>query len=285
MKHQKQINKLILKALKEDIGSGDITTIATISRNQRGTASIIAKENGIISGVKVAKSVFKLLDKKNKISELKKDGDVVKKNEIILKISGKIASILSAERTALNFLQRMSGIATLSGKFSNEVKNTKAKIIDTRKTAPGLRLLDKMAVESGGGQNHRLGLYDMFLIKDNHIASSGSISRAVNECKKFMKKKKIKYKIEVETENLNQVKEAVASGADIIMLDNFEIPDMKKAVELINGKAKIEVSGGVILEKVKEIAETGVDFISVGSLTHSVKALDISLEITTGLNK
>jgi len=279
MKYQKQIDKIILKALREDIGSGDITTMATISKNQKGTANLIVKENGIVAGVEITKRVFTLFDNKLKIKSFLKDGDKGKTQDIILKISGRIASILSAERTALNFLQRMSGIATLSKKFSEEIKYTKAKIIDTRKTVPGLRILDKRAVELGGCKNHRLGLFDMFLIKDNHIAAAGSISTAVKGCKKLIKVKNKKFKIEVETENLDQVNEAIESGVDIIMLDNFEISVMKKAVELIKNKAKVEASGGITLETVREIAETGVDYISVGALTHSVKALDISLDI------
>jgi nicotinate-nucleotide pyrophosphorylase (carboxylating) len=279
MKYQRQIDKIILKALKEDIGLGDITTKAIVPVNQKGKAKFIVKDNGIIAGLNIAERVFKLFDKKIKLKKFFRDGDEVKKGQIVAEVSGRVSSILSVERTALNFLQRMSGIATLANKFQEEVKHTKVKIVDTRKTVPGLRIVDKLAVAYGGCQNHRFGLYDMFLIKDNHIAAAGSITDAVKVCRKFMRKKKKKYKIEVETENLEQVREVLNTRADIIMLDNFEIEKIKEAVELINGKKQIEVSGGIILEAVKSIADTGVDYISVGALTHSVKALDISLKI------
>jgi nicotinate-nucleotide pyrophosphorylase (carboxylating) len=199
--------------------------------------------------------------------------------DIAAEVEGKASSILPAERTALNFLQRMSGIATLTNKFVKEISHTKEKILDTRKTVPGLRLLDKEAVKLGGGKNHRIGLFDMYLIKDNHLEIAGSITNAVQECKKFQQKKNSNIKIEVETKNLEEVKEALACDVDIIMLDNFKTDPMKKAVELINRKCLVEASGNINLDNVKEVAETGVDFISVGALTHSVKALDISLEI------
>jgi nicotinate-nucleotide pyrophosphorylase (carboxylating) len=279
MKYQKQIDKIILRALKEDVGSGDITTRATIPPNKKGRAKFIAKDNGIVAGLNVIERVFKLYDKKLKLKKFMRDGDKVNKGQIIAEVSGRISSILSAERTALNFLQRMSGIATLANKFLDEVKHTNVKIVDTRKTIPGLRILDKLAVAYGGCQNHRFGLYDMFLIKDNHIAAAGSITSAVKACQKLMRKKKKKIKIEVETENIEQVKEALSTNADIIMLDNFNIDEIKKAVELIDHNKKIEVSGGITLDSVKTIAETGVDYISVGALTHSVKVLDISLKI------
>jgi nicotinate-nucleotide pyrophosphorylase (carboxylating) len=279
MKYQKQIDKIILKALKEDIGSGDITSKAIVPVNQKGKAKFIVKDNGIIAGLNIVDRVFKLFDKNIKLIKFFHDGDEVKKGQIVAEVSGRVSSILSAERTALNFLQRMSGIATLANKLREEVKHTKVKIVDTRKTVPGLRILDKLAVAYGGCQNHRFGLYDMFLIKDNHIAAAGSITDAVKACRKFMRKKKKKYKIEVETENLEQVREVLYTRTDIIMLDNFEIDKIKEAVELINGQKQIEVSGGISPDTVKLIADTGVDFISVGALTHSVKALDISLKI------
>jgi nicotinate-nucleotide pyrophosphorylase (carboxylating) len=204
---------------------------------------------------------------------------VVKNGEIIAIVEGNAASILTAERTALNFLQRMSGIATLASQFKEQVKHTKAKIIDTRKTVPCLRIIDKLAVKIGGCANHRVGLYDRFLIKDNHIAVAGSISKAVKACKNYRDLKSKNFLIEVETTNFSEVTEALQSGVDIIMLDNFELGEMKNAVSLINGKCKVEASGGVNIYTVRDIAETGVDFISVGALTHSVKALDISLEV------
>ena len=279
-KIDKNISKVISSALKEDIKNGDITTKATISKSKKAVGKFLVKADGIIAGLEIAKSVFKQVDPKIKFEIKINDGSKVKYGDIAAIVTGKAQSLLTAERTALNFLQRMSGIATSANLYSEKIKHTKAKIIDTRKTVPGLRTLDKLAVKLGGCANHRIGLYDMFLIKDNHIEVAGSITNAVDACLKYNKKHNKKFKIEVETKNLKEVKEALTTKADIIMLDNFEIEEMKKAVELINGKCKVEASGGVNLDTVKAIAETGVDYISVGALTHSVKALDISLEIT-----
>ncbi len=279
MNKKNNIEFVIKIALKEDIGTGDITSIATIPAKKTSIGKFILKEDGIIAGLSVAKKVFRIYDKSVKFSSLVNDGDFVKKGETIALVMGSSRSILTCERSALNFLQRMSGIATASHLFKEEVKHTKAKIIDTRKTVPGLRLLDKQAVKSGGCPNHRIGLYDMFLIKDNHIAAAGSINQAIKDCRKFNRRKKKNFKIEVEVENLEQVREALDNKADIIMLDNFNVDEMKAAVVMIGSKSLIEASGGININTVKEIAETGVDFISVGALTHSVKALDISLEI------
>ncbi len=277
----KEIIKIIKSALKEDIGPGDITTNAVIKKSKKAVGKFLVKADGVIAGLKVARKVFQIVDPKVIFKILIKDGSFVKQGDVAAIVSGSAKSILTAERTALNFLQRMSGIASMTKLFTEEISHTNAKLIDTRKTVPGLRLLDKMAVKTGGGENHRMGLYDMFLIKDNHIEVAGSITNAVNDCVQYQKKNKTKYKIEVETKNPLEVEEALKTDADIIMLDNFEIDEMKKAVQLINGKCKTEASGGVNLETVKLIAETSVDYISVGALTHSVKALDISLEITT----
>lgn len=276
----KSILKIINNALSEDIKSGDITTKATISKSKKGTGKFLVKADGIIAGLEIVKVVFKTVDPKIKFKASIKDGSKVKYGDVAAMVTGKAQSLLTAERTALNFLQRMSGIATYSNTFAEEVKHTNAKIIDTRKTVPGLRELDKLAVKLGGCANHRIGLYDMFLIKDNHIEVAGSITKAVEACVKYNKKKRTKFKIEIETKNLIEVEEALQTKADIIMLDNFKVDEMNKAVQLINGKCKVEASGGVNLNTVKSIAETGVDFISVGALTHSVKALDVSLEIT-----
>lgn len=275
----KTISKIIYTALKEDIGKEDITTKATISKSKKAVGSFFVKADGIIAGVEIAKAVFKAVDPKIKFEIKIKDGSKVKFGDIAAIVSGKAQSLLTAERTALNFLQRMSGIATSASIYSEKIKHTKAVIIDTRKTVPGLRLLDKMAVKIGGCKNHRIGLYDMFLIKDNHIEVAGSITKAVEDCVKYNKKHHTNFKIEVETKNIAEVNEALQTKADIIMLDNFQIGEMMQAVALINGKCKVEASGGINLETVKAIAETGVDFISVGALTHSVKALDISLKI------
>ena len=279
-KIDKNISRIISFALKEDVKKGDITTKATISKSKKAIGKFLVKADGVIAGLEIAKEVFKTVDPKIKFETKIKDGSKVKYGDVVGIVSGKAQSLLTAERTALNFLQRMSGIATSANNYSEKVKHTKAKVIDTRKTVPGLRSLDKLAVNLGGCSNHRIGLYDMFLIKDNHIEVAGSISKAVEACVKYNKKHRAKFKIEVETKNLNEVEEALTTKADIIMLDNFEIDEMKKAVKIINGKCKVEASGGVNLDTVKTIAETGVDFISVGALTHSVKALDISLEIT-----
>ncbi|AFH48461.1 Carboxylating nicotinate-nucleotide pyrophosphorylase [Ignavibacterium album JCM 16511] len=280
MKQSEQIKKIIKLALQEDIGKGDITSLATIKKNQKAIGKFLVKDKGLIAGLSIAKQVMKTVDSNLKFKILIDDGSEVKPGDIVAEVSGNARAILSSERTALNFLQRMSGIATASNLYAKAVAHTKAKVIDTRKTAPGLRMIDKMAVKIGGCENHRLGLYDMFLIKDNHIEVAGSITKAVDECRKFMQKKKKKFLIEVETKNPDEVLEALKCKVDIIMLDNFKIDEMKKAVELINGRCKVEASGGVNLSTIKSIAETGVDYISVGGLTHSVKALDISLEIT-----
>jgi nicotinate-nucleotide pyrophosphorylase (carboxylating) len=270
---------IIITALNEDIGTGDITTEATIPENVLGKGMFLVKDEGIIAGIDVAEQVFKTVDKGLVFLKSLNDGDIVKNGNIAAIVEGSAASILTAERTALNFMQRMSGIATMAFQFRDKVKHTKAKIIDTRKTVPGLRLIDKLAVRIGGCENHRIGLYDMFLIKDNHIAVAGSITKAVKACRDFRDLRSIDFPIEVETTNLLEVAEALQAGADIIMLDNFELGDMARAVSLIKGKCKVEASGGVNFYTVKNIAETGVDFISVGALTHSVKSLDISLEV------
>lgn len=280
MKFQKEIDEIIQNAFKEDIGQSDITTEATISSATIGEAKFLAKANGIIAGLDIVERVFYLFDPSLEFHRFVKDGDKIEYGHIIASVKGKASSILTSERTALNFLQRMSGIATLADCFKNEIKHTKARIIDTRKTVPGLRIIDKMAVEAGGCKNHRMGLYDMFLIKDNHIEAAGSITEAVRSCREYMKKHGKSYKIEVEVTNLEQTKEALENKADIIMLDNFDVELMSEAVSLIDGGALIEASGGINLTTVRDIAETGVDLISVGALTHSVKALDISLNLT-----
>lgn len=280
MNIQEEIDKIINNAFREDVGTDDVTTSATILPSVVGEAGFLVKDNGIIAGLDVTSRVFELYDRELQFTTYVKNGDRVKYGDMIASISGRAASILTAERTALNFLQRMSGIATLAGKFAEAVKHTKAVIIDTRKTVPGLRVIDKLAVSQSGCRNHRQGLYDMFLIKDNHIAAAGSIKKAVESCRKYAAQKGYDFKIEVEVTNLEQTTEALESKADIIMLDNFELNKMKEAVNLISSKALIEASGGVNLDTVREIAETGVDYISVGALTHSVKAMDISLNLS-----
>jgi nicotinate-nucleotide pyrophosphorylase (carboxylating) len=263
-------------ALKEDIGTGDITTNLLISVNKNVEAFIKVKEDGVIAGLKIAEQVFKKLDPTIHWIEKCREGEKIKAGNIVAEIKGSHRAILTGERTALNFLQRMSGIATKTSMFVEAVKETKAKILDSRKTAPGLRELDKYAVKMGGGINHRMGLYDMVLVKDNHIQVAGGIKNAVEQIRLSLKEG---IKIEVETRNLEEVKEALASKADWIMLDNMSTEMMEKAVVLIDGRGSVEASGNVSLERVREIAETGVDFISVGALTHSVRALDIALYI------
>lgn len=276
---ERSLNQVIKDALAEDIGSGDITTSAVISNELMAVGKILTKQSGVAAGLQILKKIAELYDPKLQVTLLAKDGEYVNAAAVIASIKGKAKSILTVERTALNFLQRMSGIATLCKQFKDEIAHTKAKVMDTRKTAPGLRLLDKLAVKIGGCSNHRIGLFDMFLIKDNHIAAAGSITQAVKLCKKFRKLNKLNFKIEVETANLVQVKEAVECKVDVIMLDNFNLTNLRKAVKLINGKCLVEASGNVNLETVKPIAETGVDFISVGAITHSIKAFDMSLEL------
>lgn len=273
---EKQIRNIIKAALAEDIGTGDITTQSTVSRNKKGWAQVIAKDAFVVAGLDVFAATFRFLDKNIKIKKIINDGSRAKKGEIIAKISGSLFYMLQAERVALNFLQRMSGIATLTAKYVEAVRGTKAKILDTRKTVPGLRVLDKMAVRIGGGTNHRIGLYDCVLIKDNHIEAAGGIIAAVKAQKKH---RPHTMKIEVETKNIKEVKEALNCCVDIIMLDNMTVPAMKKAVDFVAGRALLEASGNVNLQRVAEIAATGVDLISVGELTHSVHAADISMKI------
>ena len=271
-----EINRIIKTALKEDIGAGDITTKAIVSPKKMGQAEAIAKDDFVVAGINIFKQTFLLVDKRIKFKIFITEGNITRKGELLAQVSGALASILQAERVALNILQRMCGIATQTRRYVDAVRGTKAKILDTRKTIPGLRVLDKMAVKIGGGFNHRMGLYDGVLIKDNHIAAAGSIKSAVAAQKKKMTKK---IKIELETKNLTEVQEALSSGVDIIMLDNMPIDEMKKAVELIRGRALVEASGNVNLNNVAQIAQIGVDFISVGEITHSVRAADISLKI------
>lgn len=274
-----RIGRLIEQALFEDVGFGDITSESLIPEEQLGKAEFIAKESGIISGLDVVKLVFSCVDGQVTFEPSIEDGALVENGVSIGQLHGPVRSLLTGERVALNFLQRMSGIATLTHKYVHAVAGTKAKITDTRKTAPGLRVLDKKAVLDGGGVNHRFALDSMVLIKDNHIAAAGGIRNAVLQCKKFLKQNEIDVKIEVETNSIAQVKEILElGGIDRIMLDNYPLDQMKEAVLLINGAVEVEASGGITLQTIRPVAETGVDVISVGALTHSPKALDISLE-------
>ncbi len=273
-----QVEKIVENALKEDIGSGDLTTESLFLEEARGKAVIIFKEEGILAGLPVTGIVFKKLEGGILWEEVKVDGERVGRGQVVAELTGSLRAILKGERTALNFLQRLSGIATLTARFVEAVADFPVKIMDTRKTAPGLRVLDKYAVRVGGGLNHRFGLYDGVIIKENHVRAVGGISKAVESVKKNIPSG-IKIKIEVETSTLDEVREALHAQADIIMLDNMPLDMVKEAVSIIGGRALVEVSGGVTLEKVRDIAATGVDFISVGTLTHSPEAIDISLEV------
>lgn len=274
MIREKHLEKIVRNALKEDVGRADITSLAIIPEKLKYKGSIIAKEPGIIAGLDVAELCFKLFNPAIQFDKLQLDGNTVSMETVICHIHGSARSIVSAERVALNFLQRMSGIATLTAKFVEAVKGTSAIILDTRKTAPGLRMLDKWAVTLGGGENHRIGLYDMILIKENHIAVAGGLAEAVQRVRKWQNKG---YPVEIEVTNLSELKTALELPLDRIMLDNMTLPDLKKAVEMAKGRIPLEASGNISLENIGEVAQTGVNYISIGALTHSVKALDMSL--------
>jgi nicotinate-nucleotide pyrophosphorylase (carboxylating) len=269
-----QIEAIVRRALEEDMGDGDVTTDCTLSPTAILKGQFRAKEAGIMAGFEVAKLTFALLDERVEFTPRVTDGDPVEIGQVIATLSGPGRALLSGERVALNFLQRMSGIATLTRRFVEAVQGTPAIILDTRKTAPGLRLLDKWAVRLGGGQNHRFGLYDMVLIKDNHIAAVGSISQAVVRVRAGDKRGR---PIEVEVKTLGELQEALELGVDRIMLDNMSPAEMRQAVTLTDGRVPLEASGNITLENVATVAATGVNYISVGVLTHSVQALDISL--------
>ena len=275
----KEIDKIIDTALTEDIGSGDITTEAIFNKYKSTSAVIIAKEDGILAGIDVAERVFKKVDQDVNFEILVSDSENICRGLNIVRINGDVRSILKAERTALNFLGRMSGIATLTYEFVKRIEGTKVKILDTRKTSPVLRILEKYAVNAGGGYSHRMGLYDMFLIKDNHIKAAGGLDKAIKRVIEFRKEKRKNFKIEAEAENIEQVRTALSEGVDRIMLDNMNLRMIKKAVEITKGKVEIEVSGNVNLNNVSPIASSGVDYISIGSITHSAKVIDFSLAI------
>ncbi len=267
---------IVQRALEEDVGPGDVSTDCTIPQDKTIEAKLVAKEAGVIAGLQVFATTFRLLDKSIQITCIYQDGEPVQSGQIVAVVKGPARPILTAERVALNFLQRMSGIATQTQRMVRAVQGTAAKILDTRKTAPGLRYLDKWAVRLGGAENHRFGLYDMVLIKDNHIAACGGIRAAVLQVRACDVQKRM---IEVEVKNLRELKEALSLDVDRILLDNMDLQTLKEAVRLTNKRIPLEASGNVTLENVRRIAQTGVDFISVGCLTHSAKALDFSLRI------
>jgi len=269
-----ELQRIIQAALQEDIGTGDVTTLSTVDPATISRAELVAKEDFVLAGIAVAEKVFKTLDPDVSFEALVADGQPVKRGDVLAWIKGSASTLLQGERVALNLLQRMCGIATLTADFVREVEGTKATIVDTRKTMPGLRVLDKYAVRAGGGSNHRTSLYDGVLIKENHIRAAGGITTAVERARKRIPHT---LKIEVETSTLEEVAETLEAGADIILLDNMKLKQLEDAVAMIAGKAKAEASGGVNIETVRAIAETGVDLISVGALTHSSRSVDISM--------
>lgn len=269
------VDNLILMALQEDISSEDVTTNAVMREAKKGTAQLICKQDGVIAGLDIFKRVFELLDETSEVITYFKDGDTVKNGDLLAVVNGDIRALLSGERTALNYLQRMSGIATYTRSVAELLKGSKTKLLDTRKTTPNMRIFEKYAVKVGGGYNHRYNLSDGILIKDNHIGAAGGVKEAIRMAKEYAP---FVRKIEVEVENLTMLKEALDAGADIIMLDNMSTEDMKKAVEMVAGKAETECSGNVTKENIQRIVDIGVDYVSSGALTHSAPILDVSLK-------
>lgn len=274
----KNLKIFIKSALEEDIQDGDHSTLSTIPKDLIQSAQLLVKENCILAGVEMAKYIFKTFDKNLEIETFINDGEEAKIGDVAFIVKGSARSILSTERLVLNCMQRMSGIATLTHEWDSRLIGTKTKLLDTRKTTPNFRICEKWAVAIGGGTNHRYGLYDMIMLKDNHIDYNGSITKAVEMAKDYVAEKKLKLKIEVETRNLEEVEEAIKSGADRIMLDNMDVEMMEKAVKLVDGKCETEASGGITRDQLQEIARTGVTFISAGALTHSAKNIDLSLK-------
>ena len=278
MNLDENLDNLIQLALREDIGDGDHSTLACIPPDATGTAKLVAKQDGILCGAEVGKRVFTLVDPTLKVALLKNDGDSVTKGDLLMLVEGHSGSILTAERTALNYMQRLSGIATETHRMVEMLKGLNTRLLDTRKTTPNMRLLEKYAVACGGGTNHRIGLYDMVMLKDNHIDFAGGIEAAIDRTHDYLKEKGKDLKIEIEVRNLDELERVMAhGGVDRIMLDNFDIPTLREAVRRIDGKYETEASGGITDQTLRPYAETGVDFISVGALTHHIKSMDISL--------
>ncbi|HOU67256.1 MAG: carboxylating nicotinate-nucleotide diphosphorylase [Paludibacteraceae bacterium] len=273
------IESLLNNAFAEDIGDGDHSTLACIPADKYGKARLIIKEAGVLAGVEIAKKVFHKFDPEIKMEVFIQDGAEVKPGDIAFIVEGRDQSLLQTERTVLNIMQRMSGIATTTRKYVKKLEGLHTNVLDTRKTTPGLRVLEKMAVKIGGGVNHRMGLFDMIMLKDNHVDFAGGIEQAINKTKDYLKEKGKNLKIEIEVRNLDELEQAMkVGGIDRIMLDNFDIPTTKEAVKRINGRFETESSGGITIDTLRDYAECGVDFISVGALTHSVKGLDMSLK-------
>jgi len=273
------IDDIIDLAIREDIGDGDHTSLACIPKNATGKMQLLVKQEGVVAGVEVAKRIFQKLDKGIIVDVRIADGAHIKVGDVVFYATGRVISLLQAERLVLNFMQRMSGVATQTAMYAKELQGLKAKVIDTRKTTPGMRVLEKMAVALGGGGNHRMGLYDMILIKDNHIDFSGGIVQAIKNAQDYLKKTGRNLPMEVEVRSLSDVEKVLAlGGVHRIMLDNFSLENTRKAVEMIGGKYEIESSGGITLATLRQYAECGVDYISVGALTHQIKSLDLSLK-------
>ena len=274
-----KIEEIVTIALQEDLGDGDHTSLATIPTQAKGKAVLTAKDSGILAGIDVAREVFRQVDTATKMKTLKNDGSEIKKGDEIFTVSGKAQSLLSAERTALNFLQRMSGIATFTSKLANQLVGLNAKLLDTRKTTACNRAIEKLAVKLGGGYNHRFGLYDMIMIKDNHVDFSGGIKNAIYATHNYLNSKGKDLKIEIEVRSFDELDEVLNIGkVNRIMLDNFSPEDLKKAINMINNEYETEASGNISIENIREYAETGVDYISVGALTHQIRSLDMSLK-------
>lgn len=272
-------DRLIDLSFAEDIGDGDHTTLCCIPDTAMGKSHLLIKEDGILAGVEVAKRVFARFDPTMQVEVLINDGAHVKKGDIAMVVTGKVRSLLQTERLMLNIMQRMSGIATMTAKYVERLKGTKTHVLDTRKTTPGMRMLEKQAVKIGGGMNHRIGLFDMILLKDNHVDFAGGIANAINRCHEYLKENGLDLKIEIEVRNFDELRQAMeCGGINRIMLDNFSVEDTKKAVEIVAGKYETESSGGITFDTIRDYAECGVDFISVGALTHSVKGLDMSFK-------
>jgi nicotinate-nucleotide pyrophosphorylase (carboxylating) len=272
------IDDLLTLAFAEDVGDGDHTTLSTIPADEMGKQQLIVKEDGIIAGIDIARKVFEKFDPSLKMTVFLKDGDHVKRGDIAFVVEGPVRSLLQTERIMLNIMQRMSGIATVTARYQEKLNGLKTKVLDTRKTTPGMRMLEKEAVKIGGGCNHRIGLFDMILIKDNHVDFAGGIKEAVSAAKKYLKDTGRDLKIEVEVRNTDEINQALEAGVDRIMLDNFTPAATREAVKLINGRTEIESSGGITFDTLRDYAECGVDYISVGALTHSVKGLDMSFK-------
>ena len=273
------VEELIELAIKEDIGDGDHTSLCCIPAEERGRMRLLCKQDGIIAGIEVAQMVLNRLDPEMEFEQLLEDGTRVKVGDVAFYVSGRLQSLLQAERILLNIMQRMSGVATQTAVYADRLQGLKTKVLDTRKTTPGMRVLDKMAVKIGGGENHRIGLFDMILLKDNHIDFAGGVTQALTKCREYLARTGRNLKIEIEVRTLENIDEVFAAGgADRIMLDNFSLEMTREAVKSIAGRCEIESSGGITLDTLRDYAECGVDFVSVGALTHQIKSLDMSLK-------